>query len=84
MLSNEKNNLITDVTWFAKVIQEFSNSKLKSSDYKELKSSIGTDVPIQNLDTFKELLSKEISIEKVYSYLSNCNIISFKLIFNLN
>ena len=84
MLSNEKNNLITDVTWFAKVIQEFSNTKLKSSDYKELKSSIGTDVPIQNLDTFKELLSKEISIEKVYPYLSNCNIISFKLIFNLN
>lgn len=84
MLSNEKNNLITDVTWFAKVIQEFSNSKLKSSDYKELKSSIDTDVPIQNLDTFKELLSKEISIEKVFSYLNNGNIIYFKIFINLN
>ena len=66
MMNYEQSYLISDLTWFSLLINEFSNSKLKSNDFTELNDIMGPDVPVYTFDTLKDFLSKELSNEKVF------------------
>lgn len=48
--------MITDVGWFASVLNSLGGSNIKSCEFEELKNSIGASLPVWNYIDLKEHL----------------------------
>lgn len=59
-MNPSKTHIITDLTWFAKVISKLSDSKTKSGDFDELKYLVGDNVSVWKYKDLEEFLSLDI------------------------
>ena len=75
LLNGSQDFLITDPNWLASMIHLFTNSKAKSSDFKEVGQTIEDPVPVWKYDELKNELLKSISADKV---IQNSSLLFFR------
>ena len=57
--------LVTDLAWFAKLVNILSGSSTMSSEFVELEAKLVASIPVWTVSSLKDRLKDEIPVEKV-------------------